>query len=201
MPRAITIGPSKVGLIVTAGTAKVLCPLTAAGDPALLMATGCVDQHVEGGTNYTDALRKACDLLEPIPDSIGKHVYFICDGEDNVERDGLSQQIERARRGNIRVYCVPIGSTQAGHSFDLQRLFVIANATGGRVKPISHLKALADKLVGFAANGGRNLGRSVAKVLIIDVSPSMTEQWDRTTKLGAAKFAAIRFLTVESKRQ
>jgi hypothetical protein len=202
VPKAITLGPSKVGLIVAAGTAKVLSQLTSPSDPALLMAVGCVDQHVSNGTNYTAAIRLANDMFEPVPDSIGKHVYFVTDGEPNVEVEGLATQIERARRINVRIYSVPIGSSQAGHSFNLQRLYDMSNATRGKVKPISHLKALSEKLVGFAANGGRNMSRSVYKILIVDVSPSMSaEQWDQTTKLGAAKFAALRFLSVEAKRQ
>ncbi len=203
MPKLTTLGPSSIAVVSTHGSAKVLCPLTNASNPALHMAVASLHQHMlnASGTNYADALRVALDLLEPIPDSLGKHIYLVADGADNTDRDKLDGQIERARRMHVRVYTIPIGSTQAGHEFDCDRMFKIAVRTGGNLKSMSKLKELAEHFEQLAAKGGHHLGRAVAKVLIADVSPSMAEQWDRTTKIDALKFALIRFLQIEAKRQ
>jgi hypothetical protein len=202
MAKPITIGPSPVGLVVTSNVAKVLRRLTNASDPALSMAVASLHQHVGGSTNNADGLRVAVDLLEPIPGSYGKHIYLDADGCDNVEKHKLDAQVERARRMNVRIYTIPIGSTQAaGCSFDCDRLYQISKRTGGNLKSMSKLKELAEHFEGLAARGGRHLGRSVAKVLLCDVSCSMGETWDRTTKIDALKFALIRFLQIEAKRQ
>jgi uncharacterized protein with von Willebrand factor type A (vWA) domain len=161
-----------------------------------------LDKNITGGmTNYTDALRQALDMLVRVPDTYGKHIYFVADGMDNVKRDGLDAQIERARRMRVRIYAIPIGCTAARHTFNLKRLYDMAHNTDGNVKAVSRIKELAEHFTGLAARGGRNLGQSVAKVIIVDTSGSMAEPWDRGTKIEALRTVLFRFLSVESKRQ
>lgn len=201
MPPHITIGPNLVGLVGTSDAPKVLRHLTNVSDPALTMAVASLHEHVGVRTNYAAGLRLALDLLEGIPESYFRHVYIVADGEDNVDRDKLDEQIDRAVRLRVRIYCIPIGSTQAGHTFNCDRLHQIAHRTGGKLRSMAKVKELAAHFEGLAALGGRNLGRSVAKVVLVDLSRSMTQSWDRTTKIDGAKFSIIRFLQIEAKKQ
>ncbi|MBN8644052.1 MAG: VWA domain-containing protein [Planctomycetes bacterium] len=156
---------------------------------------------VANGTNYSDGLRKAIDLLAQAPPGFAREIIVLCDGVDNVEREALLGQVHRARGMNARIDAVAIGHDKAGHSFDFSRLIAMTRPTGGRVMGVGSLKALQERFEGLAARGGRDLGRAVAKVLVMDVSPSMTEAWDRSTKLACAQLAAARWLAIEAKMQ
>lgn len=202
MPGPVTIGPSRVALVGTHDNAFVLCQLSRPSDANLTMAVASLDQHVGGtGTNYASAIRVALDLLAGVPFGYARHIYFAADGEDNREKDSLFTEVERAKRMAVRIYTVPIGCTQKGHTFNLDRLYQIAARTGGRIKTVTNLKQMEHYYVDLAAKGGHNLGQAVAKVLVADCSLSMKEEWDRTTKIGAEKFALLRFLQIEAKRQ
>ncbi len=201
MPRPVVVGPNLVGLVVTSDAAKVLRHLTNVSDPALTMAVASLHQHVGGRTNYAEGLRVALDLLQSVPDGYFRHLYMVADGDDNVDCDKVDEAIDRAVGLRVRIYAIPIGSTQAGHTFNCDRLHKIAHRTGGNLRPMARMKELAEHFEGLAALGGRNLGRSVAKVLLADVSGSMDEKWDRTTKIGALQFAIFRFLQIEGKKQ
>jgi Mg-chelatase subunit ChlD len=202
MPRHITIGPNQFALVVTNDKARVLGRLTDVTDPYLNLKVANLDRQVGGtGTNYSAGLRLALDLLADVPTSWACQILLVADGADNRERDQLDAQVERARQLGVRIYTLPIGSTQAGHTFDFQRLKDIAARTRGATYTMRATKEMADTFRQLAARGGHALGRSVAKVLVVDVSPSMGEAFDRTTKIEALKLAVIRLLEIERKRQ
>jgi hypothetical protein len=137
--------------------------------------------------NECNALKRCNDQLLPGSKSRGQ-------GNPRTER-------RSQRRLWVRVYAIPIGCTQSGHTFNCDRLYQIAHRTGGNLKPMRKMKEMAEHFAHLAARGGRNLGRSVAKVLLADVSPSMSEPFDRATKIEALKFSILRFLEIEAKRQ
>ncbi len=100
----------RIGLIAFAGDAFLVCPLTVDYGGFLLSLDDLdVDSMPRGGTNIAQALREATKEYDNTPSKY-KAVILITDGE-NLEEDP-SPQIEEARRQNIKIYCVGIGTRE-----------------------------------------------------------------------------------------
>ncbi|MFH1856517.1 MAG: VWA domain-containing protein [Candidatus Omnitrophota bacterium] len=98
----------RVGLIAFSGTAFLQCPLTVDYDGFLLAVNDLnVDSIPRGGTSISSAIQVAMDSYEG---GLNKYkvLIIITDGEDH-EGDAIEYG-ERARKDNIKIYCVGIGT-------------------------------------------------------------------------------------------
>lgn len=100
----------RVALVVFAGTAFTMCPLTLDYNAFLeTLRAAEVGIVPRGGTSLAAALRTAMDALEGYE---GNHraVVLITDGEDN--EGGVDEALETAAKSGVRVYTVGVGSTE-----------------------------------------------------------------------------------------
>ncbi|MFG0319151.1 MAG: VWA domain-containing protein, partial [Planctomycetota bacterium JB042] len=105
-------GGHRVGLVVFAGRPVVACPMTA--DLAFfesVLADVSPDSAPRGGTVIGDAIRRAVDVLDPMPDRDQAFV-LITDGEDQ-DSFPLEAAAVAAERG-VRIFTVGIGDPDEG---------------------------------------------------------------------------------------
>ena len=91
----------------------------------------------DGETALYDAIASALRRLKPVKQR--KAVVVFTDGEDNRSRFSLKQVIEMAQASEVSVYAV---AEAAETSVLYQFLHRLANETGGRSYPISHIQKL-----------------------------------------------------------
>lgn len=111
----------RVGLVVFAGNAKVLCPLTLDYSFFRMALEDAGPESTErGGTAIADAVRKAWrGLLE---DSVGenKDIIVITDGgdidisEDKIDEKFLVEAAREAAEQNVRIITIGIGDEKTG---------------------------------------------------------------------------------------
>ncbi|MDO5656072.1 MAG: VWA domain-containing protein [Flavobacteriaceae bacterium] len=101
------LGGDRVGLVVFAGDAYAVSPLTA-DYAALVSFIENLDTHLlwDQGTNFAAALRRCSEVLGDVPDT-SKAVILISDGEDHEK--GLDDAIELLRKQRIEVFAVGVG--------------------------------------------------------------------------------------------
>lgn len=100
----------RIALVVFAGTAFTMCPLTLDYN-AFLEALRATEVGIvpRGGTSLAAALRTGVDAMEGYE---GNHraLVLITDGEDH--EGGVDEAMETAAKSGIRVYTVGVGSTE-----------------------------------------------------------------------------------------
>lgn len=111
-------GGHRLGLVLFAGKAKLVCPLT----HDLTHFRECVenvdlvvpDASLGGGTRIGLAVELALESFEG-RSAATRDILVISDGDDPA-RDGEWQKgIARARREQVRIHCLGIGDAQEGH--------------------------------------------------------------------------------------
>src|SRR5690606_36477868 len=105
----------RIGLVVFAGRAYVLSPLTT-DHGALDLYLDALDPQIvsQGGSSLAVALTQAADLARGRVETGGdRAVVLVSDGEALEEADAVRNAAERAARAGVRVFTVGVG-TDAG---------------------------------------------------------------------------------------
>lgn len=105
----------RIGLVVFAGRAYVLSPLTT-DHGALDLYLDALDPQIvsQGGSSLAAALTQAADLARGRVETGGdRAVVLVSDGEALEEADAVRNAAERAARAGVRVFTVGVG-TDAG---------------------------------------------------------------------------------------
>ena len=149
------------------------------------------------GTNLTDGLRKAIELLQRTPKGVLRRIWLLTDGCPNQERDALMSVVAQARRAYININTIGFGDTH-GDTYDEALLRQISAAThNGKFVPVSTLRQLTDTLV-LGSNGksgqNRHRHRSETSVLAIDLSPSMNLPMGGKSRIQVVEEAALHLL-------
>jgi Ca-activated chloride channel family protein len=98
----------RVGLVVFAGKAFALCPLTVDYDAALMFTRSVgVDVVSEPGTNLADAVLKSVALFES-SDKRDRAIILVTDGEDH--EGNAATEAKKAGDMGIRIYTIGIGN-------------------------------------------------------------------------------------------
>jgi Ca-activated chloride channel family protein len=98
----------RVGIVVFAGDAFVLCPLTVDYDAALMFSnTADVDVVSKPGTSIHEAIRKSVALF-PTTQKADRVIILVTDGETH-DGDPLAEAKKAAEDG-IRIYTIGIGN-------------------------------------------------------------------------------------------
>lgn len=103
-------GTDRVGLIIFAGRAKSIMPLTT--DYASAESyIGAIETSAirTQGTDFLSAVEEAVEKFRPI-DKNGRHLVFISDGEDN--EGNVDAAIQLAKKQNITVTTIGIGTEE-----------------------------------------------------------------------------------------
>ncbi len=151
-------------------------------------------QKVGGsGTNLTDGLRKAVEMLQRTPRGILRRIWLLTDGYPNREIESMVSVVEAARRSYINVNTIGFGDT-----YDEDLLRRISGAThNGKFVPVRTLQQLTDALV-LSANGNNSRHRprhqAETTILAIDLSPSMTGSMGGKTKIRVVEEAVLHLL-------
>lgn len=103
----------RVGLVRFADSAEVLNPnhqLSLIEDDSSreVIKRHILDSEGSGGTNFSDALRKAYVLLGDV--SRERFVVFLTDGDPTVEKGTLLSELNRFAEGGIPVFVIALGS-------------------------------------------------------------------------------------------
>jgi Ca-activated chloride channel homolog len=103
----------RVGLVVFAGRANVLAPLTA-DHGTLHLYLDALDPNIvsQGGTALSTAIRQGADLARGPEDAGRGVVVLVSDGESLEERDAVLREADRASRLGVTVHTVGIGTPQ-----------------------------------------------------------------------------------------
>jgi Ca-activated chloride channel homolog len=103
----------RIGLVVFAGRANVLAPLTA-DHGTLHLYLDALDPNIvsQGGTALSTAIRQGADLARG-PDDAGRGVVvLVSDGEALEDRDAVLREADRASRLGVTVHTVGVGTPQ-----------------------------------------------------------------------------------------
>lgn len=103
----------RIGLVVFAGRANVLAPLTA-DHGTLHLYLDALDPNIvsQGGTALSTAIRQGADLARG-PDDAGRGVVvLVSDGEALEERDAVLREADRASRLGVTIHTVGVGTPQ-----------------------------------------------------------------------------------------
>lgn len=102
----------RIGLVVFAGRAHVLAPLTA-DHGTLHLYLDALDPDIvsQGGSSLSTAIRQASDLARG-PDDAGRGVVVVVsDGEALEDHEAVLREADRANRLGITVHTVGVGTT------------------------------------------------------------------------------------------
>jgi Ca-activated chloride channel family protein len=140
----------RVGLILFAGSALVQCPMTA-DKAAFFMFLDAVDaQTISSGTTALDqAIAKALDAFQAMPERKNKILVLFTDGEDF--SSGLSQLKARVQELALHIFTIGVGTVQgspiplfdthgklAGHQRDKKGAIVMSRLNEGILRTLSH---------------------------------------------------------------
>jgi Ca-activated chloride channel homolog len=107
----------RIGLVVFAGRAYVLAPMTS-DHSALDLYIDALDPEIvsQGGTAVALGIQQATDLVRARPELGGDRVVLlISDGEAHEERTEVMAAVERARRAGVVVNTVGVGTAAGGN--------------------------------------------------------------------------------------
>jgi Ca-activated chloride channel homolog len=136
----LALRPADQAMLIGIGSrVDVLAPL-AADRAAGLRALTTLDAF--GSTSLHDAIIRALDEIQPA--SGRRALVLLSDGVDRYSRASENDVIERARRGDVLVYPIAIGTRRPPLFAEL------ASATGGRSEHVRDLKRLPDTLKSIA---------------------------------------------------
>ncbi|MBI4513482.1 MAG: VWA domain-containing protein [Gemmatimonadetes bacterium] len=101
----------RVGLVVFAGRAYVLTPLTS-DHGAVELFLDALDPEVAGtpGTSIASAVRQATDLFRSPRSAADKVIVLFSDGEAHEPDDAILSAGRRAAQAGIRIYTVGVGT-------------------------------------------------------------------------------------------
>jgi Ca-activated chloride channel homolog len=108
------LATDRIGLVVFAGRAYVLSPLTT-DHGALQLYVDALDPEMvsQGGSSLAAAITQATDLARgPDGKARGAAVVVMSDGEALEEQDAITQAAGRARRLNVPIHTIGIGTDQ-----------------------------------------------------------------------------------------
>lgn len=150
------------------------------------------------GTNITAGIRTAVQLMKPVPKGVLKRIWLLSDGAPNHEVDGIAAAVDEARRAYININTIGFGD-----SFDESLLRRISSMThNGKFVSVKSLRELTEALI-VSDNGTtgqrRHHHRSETTVLAIDLSPSMHEPMEGSTKIAVAERAILELLNFKQK--
>jgi Mg-chelatase subunit ChlD len=190
----IVKGSDQIALVGFHDQAFVISSLAKPGDAKLQQRALQLHTKVAGsGTNITDGLRKAINLLKNSPHGVLKRIWLLSDGEPNRETDRLFAVLADARRNHINVNTIGFGD-----SFDENLLRRMAKAThNGRFFSVRNLRQLTAVLLADAKKkpvAVRRQHRAENTVLAIDCSISMNWAMENTTKIRVVEEAALQLL-------
>lgn len=108
-----TLPADRIGLVVFAGRAYVLAPLTS-DHSALGLYIDALDPEIvsQGGSSLTSAVRQAVNLARGPNQQRGAAVVLITDGESLDEDDDAVKVAERAAQLGIRIHTVGLGTIE-----------------------------------------------------------------------------------------
>jgi Ca-activated chloride channel homolog len=106
----------RFGLVVFAGRAYVLAPLTT-DHSAIELYLDALDPNMvsQGGSALSAAITQATDLVRSTQASGDRVVVLLSDGEALEEADAVRAAVERAARAGVRVVTVGIGTPQGAN--------------------------------------------------------------------------------------
>jgi Ca-activated chloride channel homolog len=106
----------RFGLVVFAGRAYVLAPLTT-DHSAIELYLDALDPNMvsQGGSALSAAITQATDLVRSTQASGDRVVVLLSDGEALEEPDAVRAAVERAARAGVRVVTVGIGTPQGAN--------------------------------------------------------------------------------------
>lgn len=117
------------------------------------------DGEVPGPDGFTDisaALRRAEELIVPVPSAVGRTIVLLSDGEDTVEGNDFVEETKRLiqESGDVKIHTMPTAMDDGSGSADYA-----ADYTGGRTFPTPDP---ADLPVSFFEVGARQQGQPLA---------------------------------------
>ncbi|HXK95649.1 MAG TPA: vWA domain-containing protein [bacterium] len=187
-------GSDKIGLVGFSSTAQVLVQPVDAFSPELYNQSQQLHLHVGGMTNITDAIRQSVGLLSQTPIGMLRRIWLLTDGCPNCETDSLFDWVSRAREAYCNINVIGFGNPDNLREDLLQQ---IASGThNGKYMKAATLKELTDVLV---LNSGRTAPqrrhhRAETTILAIDLSGSMSEPMQDTTKIAVVEQAILQLL-------
>lgn len=103
----------RIGIVYFAGSGYVLSPLTEDKAATLMFAEAVHPTNVgRGGTSLADGLEQALVVLAGgRPDAV-RSVILLSDGETTVDEDRLDTILQRARRANVAIQTIGLGTVE-----------------------------------------------------------------------------------------
>lgn len=199
LPRKV-FAPDRIGLVGFHDAAFVIAYPDLAHSAKLLDRSQSLHGRVGGsGTNITDGLRKAADMLSDVSKGILRRIWLLTDGYPNRETDAIMSVVQRCQRSYINVNTIGFGN-----SYDEGLLRQISSAThNGQFVPIRSLRELSMALTkgsdSRSNEGQRRVHRAETTVLAIDLSPSMTEPMEGKTKVQVVQEAVLHLLNYKQR--
>lgn len=105
----------RIGVVYFAGSGYVLSPLTEDRAATLMFTEAVHPTHVgQGGTSMVDGLEQALVVLAGGRPNAVRSIVLFSDGESTVDESALGVVLERARRADVAVHAVGIGTSAGG---------------------------------------------------------------------------------------
>ncbi|RJP34727.1 MAG: VWA domain-containing protein [Candidatus Omnitrophota bacterium] len=151
-------------------------------------------EKIGGCTNITDGLRQSLELIKKVPKGILRRIWLLSDGHPNIETDSLNAIVDEARQAYCNINTIGFGNP---NNYDENLLRNIASSThNGKFVPVTTLRQLTDALIrsGDGRQRTRHHHRSETTILAIDLSYSMRESMENTTKIAVVETAVMQLL-------
>jgi len=189
-------GPQEdlIGLVGFHDRGFVMAKPTSAFSPWLQNRTANLHEKIAGsGTNITDGLRVALQLVTKAPRGMHRRIWLLSDGYPNRDTDNLYRVVADARAAWTNINTIGFGDR-----FDEDLLRRIARSTHkGKFVSVQSLRQLTDALV-IAENGSnrnRHHHRREMTIFAIDLSGSMTEGMEgNKTRISVVEEALLHLL-------
>lgn len=106
------LGGDRVGLIVFAGDAYMISPLTTDYNSVLSYIESASPELITAqGTNFASVIDRTVEMYKGVP-SVGKLLVLVSDGEDN--QGSLSKSENLAKKNKIKIVSVGVGTSAGG---------------------------------------------------------------------------------------
>ncbi len=184
-------GADQVALVGFHERGFVLCRPADPFSPKLLHAARHLHTRVAGRTNLADGLRVALVVLAESDPRRWQRIWLLSDGYPNLETAVTSSVVRDAVRRGIGIHTIGFGDR-----FDKGLLRRISQLAHGRFVSVQTLQQLTAALVRSGASAGRNRRPHQAEttVLCLDLSASMREPMQDSTKVGVVEAAVLQLL-------
>lgn len=210
------LAQERVGMVVFAGRAYILSPLTS-DQSALQLFVDALDPEIvsQGGSSIANAIQLSADLARGPEGTAGERaVILVTDGEALESEDDIVKAAERARRNHVKVFTIAIGSEegapipeidpetrrQTGYKKDPFGTTVISKANPRLLRRIA--EASGGKAYALSSGGTEDLVRQLRK---LERTPANTEAGveprDRTAWFVALALLLLATDFVISKRR